>query len=253
MSDSAQFYDGFARVFDAWLEERNAAAEPPNATTFYRDLAGEVDGPVLEVGAGTGQRYLELLADGVDIDGIDVSADMLDRLRERADARDLEPSVRVADVTDFEADREYDLVYMSRVFGHLESLADQRAAVQNVYDALTPGGIFACNVIVPDFEMIGVHFGDPWEETVEIDGETHRLVKRIELTDEVEQVAHWYWEVYRGEKLLDERVVPLVMVPKRQFELLFELAGFDDWTVYGGFDRDSLESTSQEMVWVAEA
>lgn len=253
MADSVRFYDGFARVFDAWLETRSAGAESPNATTFYRDLAATVDGPALEVGAGTGRVYLDLLAERIDVDGIDVSADMLDRLREKADARGLDPSVRVADVTDFEPDREYGLVYAVRMFGHLESLADQRAAVQNIHDALAPGGVFALNVLVPNWELIVEAFGEPWEETVEVDGETHRLVKTNVLDDEIEQVGRWQWEVYRGEKLLTEREVPLVMIPKRQFELLFELAGFSNWTAYGGFDRSPLESVDQEMVWVAEA
>lgn len=253
MYDVEGFFDGVARTFDAWQRKQDGGENPPELVAFYRELAREVEGPVLEVGAGTGRVYLDLLADGLDVDAIDVSADMLARLREKAAARRLDPSLEVADVTDFEPDREYGLVYAVRVFGHLSSLADQRAAFRNVRAALAPGGLFALEVFVPDIELIGETYGEPWEETVEVDGVTHRIVRCIELVDEVEQVARWHWEVYRDGRLRTEGEVPLALIPKRQFELLFELAGFDDWTVYGDHDRSPLESTDQEMIWVAEA
>jgi SAM-dependent methyltransferase len=72
--------------FDAWSEFYDAelAARDPDDVGFYRERASAVDGPVLELGCGTGRITLELLADGVDAYGIDVSAEMLATLRETA-------------------------------------------------------------------------------------------------------------------------------------------------------------------------
>ncbi len=59
--------------------------------------------------------------------------------------------------------------------------------------------------------------------------------------------------LYREGELVADRETPMALIPKRQFELLFEVTGFTDWQVYGGFEREPLESATQEMVWVAEA
>jgi len=33
---------------------------------------------------------------------------------------------------------------------------------------------------------------------------------------------------------------------------LLETTGWSDWEVYGGFDYEPLESSEQEMIWIAE-
>ena len=88
MNETGEFYDPLAGAYDppAIATDEEEIADD---VRFYRNLAGEVDGPTLEVGVGTGRIYLELLADGVDIDGIDVSPAMIDQLREYAASCDL--------------------------------------------------------------------------------------------------------------------------------------------------------------------
>lgn len=248
-----EFFDPFARVYDARLREtRDETAWVGDDVAFYRDLARDADGPALEVGVGTGRVYLEVLADGHDVDGIDLSEGMLDRLRSKAADRGLDPSVRIADVTGADFDREYGLVYApARAFNHLATLDDQRAALRSIRDALRPGGTLALNTFVPSFEIVAEEYGTPREESVTVGGDTYRVVTTSTLTDEVEQVSHIRRELYRDGDLVAKRETPLALIPKRQFELCFELAGFDEWQVYGGFDYESLESTDQEMVWIA--
>jgi SAM-dependent methyltransferase len=256
MDDAGALFDPFAEVYRARMDETDDPTVSEDVA-FYRALAREADGPALEVGVGTGRVYLDLLADGLDVDGIDLSTGMLRVLRETAAERGLDPSVWAADVTELAADREYGLVYAPfRAFNHLATLDAQRTALTQIRAALAPGGRFALNTFVPSFEVVAEQYGEPEAAVVEVDGETYRHVTVTELTDPVEQVATIRKELYRvdgdDETLIAEREGPLALVSKRQFELLFEAAGFDDWTVYGGFDRDSLESAAQEMVWVVE-
>jgi SAM-dependent methyltransferase len=248
MDDPGKFFDPVAPVYDARINDDQA----PDVA-FYRELAHEAGGPVLELGVGTGRIYLELLADGIDIDGIDLSERMLEQLHENAQTRSLEPSVWSADMTGFDTDREYDLIYApARVFSHLPSLADQRAALRNIHDTLSPDGRFALNTYVPRFETVVEDYGTPQEEQLEADGGSYRIVRTSQLVDEVEQLVRLHWEVYHENELLAERETPLALIPKRQFELLFEVAEFSDWQVYGGFDRDPLESADREMVWIVD-
>lgn len=156
-------------------------------------------------------------------------------------------------MTELDPDREYGLVYApARAFNHLATLADQRAALERVRETLAPGGRFALNTFVPEFEVVVEEYGDPEEDRIEPDGDTYRIVTTATLHDEVEQVTRLRRELYREGELVGERETPLALVPKRQFELLFDLTGFSDWTVYGGFEYDPLESADQEMVWIAE-
>lgn len=50
---------------------------------FYRMLAAERGGPVLDLGCGTGRLLIPLAADGTDVVGVDLSASMLRRARDR--------------------------------------------------------------------------------------------------------------------------------------------------------------------------
>src|SRR6478752_10117478 len=70
-----QPYDGLvAEAYDVWL--------PPDGRyddrDFYRDLIRKGDGPALELGCGNGRLLVGYLADGLDVEGVDSSADMLD-------------------------------------------------------------------------------------------------------------------------------------------------------------------------------
>lgn len=260
MDDAGEFFDAAAQTYD---ERLDANAPDGNDRTgwvgddvaFYSDLARDAPGPALEVGVGTGRVYLELLRDGLDVDGIDVSERMLDRLRAKAAAEGLDPTVEVADVTDLDPDRQYGLVYVpARAFNHLASLTDQRAALERIRAALAPGGRLVLNSFVPSFEVVAGEYGEPHEETVTVDGEQRRIVRRTEIHDEVEQVARISLALYEpgDDEPVATRETPLSLIPKRQFELLFETAGFDDWTVYGGFDRKPLRDVTDEQVWIAE-
>ncbi|MFC4438785.1 MULTISPECIES: class I SAM-dependent methyltransferase [Natrialbaceae] len=250
--DSSEYYDDFAAFYDAAYGQQAGVVEED--VQFYVDLAHEADGPVLEVGCGTGRVYLELLRAGVDADGIDVSSGMLEVLREKAAVEGLEPSVREADVTSFRQDREYALVIVPfRAFLHLTTVEEQLAALERIHDALAPGGRLALNVFTPNFEVICEGYGE-WEETtVELEGETYTHRTMTELIDEVEQLARIRSVVLAsdGEQLF-ERDARIALVSRREFELLFRQSPFSSWTVYGGFEYEPLESSAQEMVWIAD-
>jgi SAM-dependent methyltransferase len=254
MDDPAEFFDRTAVTYDATVEgvEEAASGWAAGDVGFYRELAREADGPALEVGVGTGRVYLDLLRAGLDVDGVDVSAAMLDRLREKAATEGLDPSVWQGDVTALDVDREYALVYCpARAFNHLASLDQQRAAIRAVHDALAPGGQFALNTFVPDPRFVAEHYGE-WEGSdVTVDGETYRVESRTDLADPVELLARYRKRVLQDGEVVTETETPLAIVTRREFELLFELAGFSAWTFHGDFDGEPLTDSSQELVAVA--
>lgn len=254
MDDVAEFFDRTAETYDAVVTgvDGSGGGWAGDDVAFYRELAREADGPALEVGVGTGRVYLDILREGLDVDGIDVSEGMLDRLRAKAADEGLDPSVWQADVTGLDTDRQYGLVYApARAFNHLHTLDAQRAATRRIHDTLAPGGRFALNTFVPDPQFVAEHYGE-WEGSeVTVDGETYTVESRTDLSDPVELVASYRKRVRQGEETVAEVQTPLALVPKKQFELLFEVAGFSAWSFYGGFDRDALTDSAQELVAVA--
>lgn len=242
-----QYSDGIAEFYDSYYG-------PQSDLEFYRNLAADTDGPVLEVGCGTGRIYLSLLKDDIDTDGIDVSPEMVSTLREKADDEGLDSNVRQADVTEFESDRSYALVIAPfRVFMNLLTPEDQLAALTRVYEALEPGGTLAFNVFSPDYDIICSDYGEWDERMVSVDGRQLRFRMRTEIADPVANHARLTLriETESGDRVREESKL-LNLCSRDTYDLLFRLSPFSTWSVYGGFDRQPLESTTQEMVWLAQ-
>src|SRR5438552_1866250 len=60
---------------------------------FYLDIVREFGQPVLDVGCGTGRILLDFLANGIDIEGVDDSPDMLAICRAKAAKLNLRPTL----------------------------------------------------------------------------------------------------------------------------------------------------------------
>ncbi len=246
--DPGDYFDDLASFYDAVHDQQGDDA------AFYRGLASEANGPVLEVGCGTGRIYLELLRAGVDADGIDVSSDSLDVLRETAAEEGLEPTVREGEMTTFEPEREYALVIVPfRTFLYLHAIDDQLAAFDRFHDALAPDGRLALNAFVPSFELICDQYGEWIEHEITLDGDAYIYRTISEIDDEVKQLARVRTEVTDDDgSRVAESGHRLKLLSKSEFELLFRCSPFSSWEGYGGFEYEPLEAPSREMVWIAE-
>ena len=60
---------------------------------FYLEAIAKYGQPVLDVGCGTGRLLLDFLAQGIDVDGVDNSPDMLALCRQRAERMGLKPNL----------------------------------------------------------------------------------------------------------------------------------------------------------------
>ena len=89
MSEQAQtwHYGLVAR----WWAEFNTA--DPEELAFYQGFVERNGEPALDLACGAGRLLLPMLRAGLDVDGCDVSADMLARCRELADAEGMAPQL----------------------------------------------------------------------------------------------------------------------------------------------------------------
>ncbi len=118
---------------------------------FLAGLAG--DGAALELGIGTGRIALPLSQRGVPVHGIDLSPDMVARLRTKAGAEAI--TVTLGDFAATTVDGTFRLAYL--VYNTIENLTtqdEQVACFCNVAAHLEPGGSFVIEVEVPQLRRL---------------------------------------------------------------------------------------------------
>src|SRR6476660_3973295 len=110
------------------------------------ELAG--DGRALELAIGTGRIALPLAARGVRVDGIELSPDMVDRLRAKPGGDDSD--VTMGNMARTSVQGTYSLVYL--VFNTIFNLLtqdDQVRCFENAAHHLAGGGVFVVEAAVP--------------------------------------------------------------------------------------------------------
>lgn len=235
----------YAELYDIVSQATNTGED----VEFYVDQAKQVDGKVLEIACGTGRIYLEMLEAGVEASGIDLSGEMLEKLREKAESRGLNPDVSKADMRDFELEEEFSLITIPyRSFLHNLTSEDQLKTLETIYNHLEDDGKVILNFYSPDIDFISENYGEERRREIK-DGE-YTLVEYDEVVDSVNWIIEFEKRLLKdGEKKWSSKA-KTKMITKPEFELLLKQSSFTDWDVYGGFDLEELENSKQEMVWI---
>ncbi|GIP44617.1 hypothetical protein J45TS6_30760 [Paenibacillus sp. J45TS6] len=77
---------------------------------FYLECLSNIKGKVLEVGCGSGRVLIPLLRAGIDIEGLDNSAAMLDSCRRRCDELNLDATLHNNEMHNFSLTNKYDAI-----------------------------------------------------------------------------------------------------------------------------------------------
>ncbi|TDV40141.1 class I SAM-dependent DNA methyltransferase [Actinophytocola oryzae] len=132
-----------ARWADNYDEFHTGMMDTEGAAAALHELAD--GGPVLELGVGTGRVAVPLAELGTEVVGVDISPEMLAKLREKASG----VTAVEGDMTTVRLDREFSLAYV--VFNSIFVLDSQDAQVrlfENAAAHLRPGGRFALETVV---------------------------------------------------------------------------------------------------------
>ena len=125
-------------------------AAPPDELAFYRRHIEATTPPVLEMMSGSGRFLVPLLESGVDIDGVDLSPDMLAACRRKCDELALSPALYLQPLRELALPRKYGFAFCGGgSFGLVVDPAEARDSLRRLFDHLLPGGALVIEIETP--------------------------------------------------------------------------------------------------------
>ncbi len=134
-------YDAFASQIDKNFEFDSLAEYLKDPYLFYMsciELRAQADYKILELGSGTGNFTEVLLRTSAAVVASDISARSLEVLASLHNSENL--TCLVMDMEELNKDEEFDIIVSA---GSL-SYGDNAIVLNNIYQALKPGGFFIC-------------------------------------------------------------------------------------------------------------
>jgi len=232
-----------ARSWDALRGDTSDWAD----RAFYLDLIEERGQPVLDVGCGTGRLLLDFLAIGIDIDGVELSPDMVAILRSKADAAgiDVDDRVTVTAMESMELPRRYRVILVpSSSFQLLIDPQAARAAMRRFHDHLEPNGTLVMPWIDIGQDYPGGADDRRTTELTEPDGSVLRLTYHgsFDPATGLEHTDERFVRLIDGAVVEDERIVRSPATrhyDRASIRSLHEAAGLDEVEWLSDFSRQA--------------
>lgn len=183
-----------------WWAEFNVGG--PEVEHFGARLR-ELGGPTLDVGCGSGRLLVPFVKAGLEVEGCDVSADMLARCRARAGAEGVSVTLHRQAAQELDLPRRYRSAIMCGVLGLGSVRAHDQEALRRVYAHLEPGGTLLLDHHLPYASEEEWRYWTsagqrelplPWpaagERRVAADGDELELTTRLVALDPLAQARH---------------------------------------------------------------
>jgi SAM-dependent methyltransferase len=250
-------YDAFAEIYDVWVGRATVAER--NLPFYVEEYLG-TEGPVAELGVGTGRIAIEAAKQGRAVVGVDSSVEMLARCRERAEAAGVSSRLPLlqADMRDFTLPEPAALVTIPfHSIGHLVTPEAKRAALRRIHAQLRPGGRLIFDHFVFDPEAARRNQA-PVLQAEYVDDATGRetllwsyarydhaaqTLRLITWTEELDETGVVVRRKYRR--------LSLSWLGPDQTRALLAETGFTVEALYGDFNRCPFTPDSPRQVWIA--
>ena len=226
--------------------------------TFFLEIIQKSGQPVLDIGCGTGRLLLDYLQQGIDIDGVDNSPEMISLCRQKAADLGLSPNLYEQYMETLELPRQYGTILIPSSSLQLiidPWLVDQ--ALKRLFDHQLPGGVMAASIMTLWKE--GQPLESEWDQTAarEKDGVKFRRVSksRYDPESEYEHTEDLY-QMIVDDKLVSEethrRSPATRSYNQTQARTLFERAGFRNIQLHSEFTVDPVKQDDTLFVVVGQ-
>ncbi len=249
-------YQAIAELYD---QEHDPFHDDVDLLLQFAEVSG---GPIIEMGCGSGRVVAPFAEAGFSVVGIDRSSTMLDRARKR-----LTPLGFGDNVSLVEGDMESDAPVPGGPFGlvaftlnalmHLPTPDLQATALANARHRLAPGGLLVLDIVNPAPEYLVSLAAAPTLEWSghQADGSVvdKWSFRQVHAVDQVIATTLWYDRVSVDGTLTRLRsAFDLRYLHPHELELMLTVAGFRDIQMYGGYELEPLDDSSDRLIVTAE-
>lgn len=244
----------------ALMYDQSNAARPRGEMAFFANELKDCKGPVLEIACGTGVVFLEMLKQGIDIHGLDISPNMLSMLYSKAEAlgiTDIRHRITMQNMVDFKYDQQFDAVIIpARSFLHLTQQQEQIDCLRNVHSHIKEGGKLLLNFFNPTSYLDVISHDKSPKGFLPMGTFKHPIkgssvdISFFYTNDIVNQLQTGLMRFTFDGHSYDYEM-QMRWIYKEEFQLLLRLAGFSKWEVYGSFSKKPFRHTDCEMIWKA--
>jgi len=223
-------------------ERLDAAAEEIDNVL---DLVAIEGGRVLDLCCGPGRHSVALARRGFDVTGVDRSAFLLHRARERAAENDVEVEWVEADMRRFSRPDSFDLVIsLYTSFGYFENRDNDNHVLEGIYQNLAPGGVVV-------FDLMGkerlARIFQPTSSREGPDGAL--LVERHKIVDDWTR-AREEWILIKEESAKTFKFL-LNLYCGHDIREMLERAGFTHIYLHGDLTGSPYDTDATRLVAVA--
>jgi SAM-dependent methyltransferase len=154
---------------------------------LWEELTDAADGPILDLGCGSGRVGLHLARYGHPVHGLDTDQDLVEAFNERARAAELPGFATVGDAREFDLGEEFGMAIAPMQLVQLLGGADQRlACLRCASRHLWPGRTLAAAIV--DATPASAGAGLPLPDARELDGWIYSSLP-LDVTIEAEQIV----------------------------------------------------------------
>jgi len=201
---------------------------------FYLSFIKDKNMKVLEPMCGNGRMLIPFMQNGVDIEGFDISEDMLKVCKEKAKKLNLNPVVSRGRIEEYRSDKKYDLIMIP--IGSFSLLPDNLVdiSLQNMKNNLKENGKFLLTVVLGGNETEEIL---DWIETnrKEINNELIVEYKKVSYDDSQRLLnIKLKYEVIQTEKIVETEIMdfPIRLYDLKEFENILIANGFSQIVVH---------------------
>ena len=254
--EGADLFDRFARHYDGDYRDCDDDID------LILDLASECDGPILELGCGTGRVMKPLVAAGHNVVGIDISPKLLKVAAEKLAGQQTDGRFELVEseltIYDLPA-RNFGLaVCTSNTLMHLTTAERQMAVLENAFRHLASGGWLFLDLFNPDVARLVavngiVELADEWEDSERGLHVVKWSVRSVDFAEQLQDTLFIYEET--GEDGLVKRTVcPFLLryLWRSEAELMLQQSGFAVEAVWGDFVGGPYVAESERLTLLAK-
>jgi SAM-dependent methyltransferase len=248
-----------------WWANKTATDEELAA---YESAIRRFGEPALDLACGTGRLLVPLLQRGLDVDGVDVSEDMLSWCRERATAAGVTPTLRTQAMHELELPRRYRTIFICDSFGIGGSRTRDREALRRIHDHLEPGGGLVMSTGFPydDEEEWQLWLpgrraalprdwpAEPGRQQLPDGDELQQRARLVELDPRGQRITlEIEARLVRDGTVVDEerRRITISTYFEQELRLILELAGFADVEIQAGYTGRPATDDDAEILVIA--